>query len=606
MAEHILVTLAGLLAAGFLCQWLAWRMRLPAILPLLLTGLLLGPGLGLLKPDTLLGDILFPAVSLAVAVILFEGSVNLRFSELAGIGRAVRGLISYGALIALVSLAIAAHYIGGLGWQLSFLFGAVTCVTGPTVVQPLLRTVRPNERVSNLLRWEGIIIDPVGALLAVLVYEAIISSEEGHSLLVFATTIGCGVLVGGLFAALSAFLLRRHYIPEFLQSYATLAMVVAAFALSNTLTSESGLLAVTVMGIALGNVRDIHMDDILYFKENLSTVLVSLLFIVLAARMAWPLPDGVLTAGLLLYLAAQFVIRPLSVGIATLGSQLNWRERLLASWISPRGVVAAAVSALFALRLVDRDMAGAEALVPLVFLLILATVIVQSATSRALAVALGVADPEPHGILVFGNGRVALVLAQALAEQDIKVLLVGSDWNMIREARMQGIPTYYGNPTSQHADHHLDLTGIGRLLAMSTHREQNSLACVHYRQEFGRDKVYRLRDLTPQQNDDRASLADSLLAPPLFSDEMTHDRMLEMLEQGWRIQSTRLTNTFGWNEFIDHHGETSILLFAVTDKGDARIASGKRAIELKAGWTVAALIPPKVGSHPVQTAASAG
>lgn len=593
MSEHVLVMLAAMLAAGFLCQWLAWRIRLPAILPLLLIGLLLGPALGWLDPDALLGDILFPAVSIAVAIILFEGSVNLRFTELAGIGHAVRGLVSYGALIALLLLAVAAHYIGGLGWELSFLFGAVTCVTGPTVVQPLLRTVRPNQRVSNLLRWEGIIIDPIGALLAVLVYEAIISREEGHSLWVFATTIGCGALIGGLFAAITAFLLRRHYIPEFLQSYGTLAMVVAAFALSNSLTAESGLLAVTVMGIVLGNVRDIHMDDILDFKENLSTVLVSVLFIVLAARMPWPLPDGVLLAGLLLYLVAQFVIRPVSVGVATLGSQLNWRERLLACWISPRGVVAAAVSALFALRLADRGIAGAELLVPLVFLLILCTVIVQSASSRAMAVALDVAEPEPNGILVFGSDRLALVLSEALVEQEVQVLLASDEWNIIRAARMQGIPTYYGNPTSQHADRHLDLTGIGRLLAMSTHREQNSLACLHYRQEFGRDRVYRLRNLTPEQNHERNSLAGSLLAPPLFADDMTHDRMLKMLANGWSIKSTQLTDSFDWDGFTTEHGSSSIMLFAIGDKGMLRIASTKRTLEPKAGWTVTALVPPE-------------
>ncbi len=584
--------LAAILALGFLAQWFAWRVRLPAILFLLLIGLVLGPVLGVLRPDDLVGDLLFPIVSLSVAVILFEGSVNLRFSELAEIGHAVRGMISYGALVALLALALAAHWIAGLGWELSFLFGALACVTGPTVVAPMLRTVRPNRKVSNLLRWEGILIDPLGALFAVLVYEAIVSREQGHSLWVFASTVGCGVASGVGAALILGFLLRRQYIPEYLQSYATLALVLGAFATSNALTAESGLLTVTCMGIMLGNMRGVHIDDILDFKEHLSTLLVSLLFIILAARLQWPLPEGMLLAGLLIYLVSQVVIRPLSVAIATLGSTLDWRERALAAWIAPRGIVAAAVSALFALKLEELGMAGADTLVPLVFILIIATVIVQSATARPLARVLRVAAPDPTGVLVFGANPVAFAVASALKEQGVQVLVADDDWNGIRRARMQGLPTYFGNPTSQHANRHIDLTGIGRLLAMSTHREMNTLACLHYRQEFGRERVYRLRSVAPAESNDRAVLASPLLAPPLFADDMTHARFNELLERGWRIKSTTLTETFDWQRFVEQHGHDACLLFAKTDKDVLRIASIKRALEPRPGWSVTALVPP--------------
>ena len=592
MTIELGLMLAGMLMIGFLAQWLAWRVRLPAILFLLLAGIILGPATGVLNPDKLLGDLLFPIVSLAVALILFEGSLTLRFNELPGIGNAVRGLVSYGAVAALLLLALAAHLVAGLSWPIALLFGALACVTGPTVIAPMLRTLRPNARIANTLRWEGIVIDPLGALFAVLIFEAIVSRQEGHTIGIFVATIGCGAVTGALSAWLTGFLLRRQLIPEYLQNYAVLAAVLLAFSVSNVITHESGLLAVTIMGIALGNMRGVHIDDILDFKESLTTVLVSVLFILLAARLHWPLPDGMLGAGIALFAIAQLVVRPLTVLLSSLGSALSWRERALIGWVAPRGIVAASVSALFALRLNALGVAGAGALVPLVFILIIGTVVLQSATARPLAKWLKVAEPEPRGLLIFGSDEVARAIGKALDEAGFRVMLADDDWDGIRQARMDGLPTFFGNPASPHAERHLDLTGIGRLLAVSTHRERNSLACVHYRQEFGRDKVYRLRNLTPQESTDRAALSGTLLAPPLFDEEMTHGRFAEMLEQGWRIKSTKLSTTFDWPHFIEQHGSNTVLMFGVEEKGALRVASTKRELEPKPGWTVIALVPP--------------
>lgn len=585
--------LTAMLGIGFLAQWLAWRIRVPAILPLLLIGLVLGPLLGVVNPDELLGDLLFPAVSLSVAIILFEGSVNLRFAELGGIGHTVRRLVSYGAVVAVLGLAAAAHWLAGLSWPLAFLFGALTCVTGPTVVNPMLRTVRPNAKVSNLLRWEGIVIDPIGALLAVLIYEIILSKGfQGHSIWMFLLTTCSGIAIGVAGAMLLVALLKRQFIPEYLQSYATLALVLAAFSLSNAITHESGLLAVTVMGIVLGNNRNVHIDLITNFKEDLSILLVSMLFIILAARLQWPLPPGTLATGLLIYLAAQFVIRPLSVWVATLRSSLSIPERLLAAWISPRGIVAASVSALFALQLEAQGMPGADRLVPLVFILIIATVVVQSITAGPLARILGVREPEPRGVLIFGVNPVARAIADSLHKQEIPVLLAGDDWEGIRSARMQGLKTYFGNPTSQHADNYLDHTGLGRLLAMSTQREMNSLTSLHYRQEFGRDKVYRLRNLGADESSERASFANPLLAPALFGEEMTNSRFQKLLNEGWQIKTTTLTETYDWPKFVEAWGSELILLFLITDKGNLRMASSKRELDPKSGFAVTALVPP--------------
>ena len=590
MTLELGLMLSCMLGIGFLAQWLAWWVKLPAILFLLLAGILLGPVSGLMQPDKMLGPMLFPLVSLAVALILFEGSLTLRFHELPGIGRAVRGLVSYGAIAALLLLALTARLIAGVSWEIALLFGALTCVTGPTVIAPILRTLRPAPRIANTLRWEGIVVDPLGALFAVLIYEAIVSREQGHTAGIFLATVACGAVTGALAAWALAVLLRRQLVPEYLHNFAVLATVLLAFSASNTLTHESGLLAVTIMGIALGNIRGVHIDAILDFKENLTTLLVSSLFILLAARLRWPLPAGVLWAGIAIFLVAQFVVRPLTVMLASIGSSLSWRERALIGWVAPRGIVAASVSALFALRLQAFGLRGADALVPLVFILIVGTVVLQSATARPLARWLKVAEPEPRGVLVFGADAVARVIARALADAGIHTVLADDDWDGVRLARMEGLNTFYGNPASPHAERNLDLAGIGRLLALSLHRERNSLACVHYRREFGRDKVFRLRNLSPEENNDRAALAGNLLAPPLFDEAMTHARFAEMLAANWRITSTKLSATFGWPHFQEQH-VGAVLLFGLDEKGNLRVASATHTFEPKPGWTVLALVP---------------
>ncbi|HEX7381443.1 MAG TPA: sodium:proton antiporter [Nevskiaceae bacterium] len=599
------IALTLLLAVGFLAQWLAWHLRVPAILTLLLVGIVLGPVTGVFDPDRMLGDLLFPCISLAVAVILFEGSMTLRFSDLREVGNAVRGLVTYGALATVGLLALAAHHIAGLSWQLAFLFGALTCVTGPTVITPMLRTLRPNARVARTLRWEGIILDPLGALFAVLVFEALVSHQQGHTIAVFLYTLGTGIGIGLVVAWAMGWLLFRQLIPEYLQAYATLVVVLGAFSLANALADESGLLAVTTMGMVLGNMRRIHIDHIMDFKEHLSTLLVSMLFVILAARLQWPLPPGVLLGGVLVFLAAQFVVRPLSVTLATAGSELQWRERALVSWVSPRGIVAAAVSSLFALRLGAMGVRWADHLVPLVFILIIGTVVLQSITARRLAKWLKVADPDPTGVMIFGSDRVARTVAFALMQQKVHVLVADDDWDGIRRARMAGLQTFYGNPASQHAELHLDLTGIGRLLAMSTRRELNSLTCMQYRQVFGHEGVYHLRVLAPSQSADRDAFAGSIQSKALFENELTHTEFEKRLAEGWQIRATKITDAYGWPQYMADNASLAVPMFALDAGGSLHIASNKYPLEPKAGWLVLALGPPHLAHAPAAPAALA-
>lgn len=589
----IALQLALLVVLGFLAQWAAWRLRLPAILFLLLIGLVLGPATGWLRPDAALGPLLLPIVSLSVAVILFEGSLTLRFDQLKGVGVSVLRLVSIGALVSLFVLAAAAHWLAAMPWELALLFGALTCVTGPTVIVPMLRSVRPNARIANVLRWEGIIIDPLGALFAVLVFEAIVSRQQGHSLLVFGLTILSGVVAGTIGALALGQALRRQWLPEYLQSFGALALVLLTFSVANEFAHESGLLAVTIMGMILANRRDIAIEEILSFKEHLSTLLISALFILLAARLGWPLPPGTLFAGLAILAVAQFIARPLGVLASTLGGALAWRERALLAWIAPRGIVAAAVSALFALRLEQTGMAGAEQLVPLTFALIIGTVVLQSATSGWIARRLGVAEREPHGVLVVGANRVARTIAGSLAAQGVDVLVADDDWFDIRAARMDNLRTWYGDALSEQAERTLDLAGIGQLFAMSARRETNSLACVKYRVEFGRHRALRMRiiDLAPDGKGSREP-ASMLAAPRLFGDAVTLASLEDRLAQGWKIKSTRLTDAFGLDRFLATHGRDSLCLYGVDEAGAVHVVSSDHAPRFRSGWTLTALVPP--------------
>ncbi len=397
--------------------------------------------------------------------MLFEGSLTLHLDEWKEIGTVVRRMVTIGALVTWGVIALATHYLLDFTWEMALLFGTLTLVTGPTVIVPMLRVVRPNATIANILRWEGIVIDPIGAILAVVVYTFIAASDAGSgwtdSLLTFISVIGCGILFGLLGGQALGVALRRHWLPDYLHNLASLSVVLGVFVLSNTVMSESGLLAVTVMGLRMANMQGVDVRHILHFKENLSVLLISGLFVLLAARLDLPALLGLGPIALLVLVLIQFVARPLNVLIATAGSTLNWRERALLSWIAPRGIVAAAVSAIFAIRLQEAGHAQAGVLVPLTFLVIIGTVILQSATARPLARLLKVAEPVPTGFLIIGANPVARAIGTGLQNAGVEVLLTDSSWENTRAARMDNLPTYFGNPASQHAEAHLDLIGLG-------------------------------------------------------------------------------------------------------------------------------------------------
>ncbi|MDS4059879.1 MAG: sodium:proton antiporter [Candidatus Contendobacter sp.] len=592
MRDPIPLTLATILLAGVSAQWLAWWLRLPAILPLLVVGLIAGPVTGWLDPDALFGSLLFPMVSLGVAVILFEGALTLRFAEIRGQAQVVRNLVSFGALVNWLLIALAARLCAGLPWSLALLFGALVTVTGPTVVAPLLRTVRPEREIANILRWESILIDPIGALLAVLVFEFTVSEQHQHTLLMFGVTVIAGTLLGLAGAWLLATLLRRQWLPDYLHRVASLALVLGVFALSNALAAESGLLAVTVMGVRLANSRDLAMDDILDFKEILTLLLISVLFIVLAARIDPGAFAGMGWSAIGVLLAVFCIARPAAVWLATVGSKLDWRRKVVLAWIAPRGIVAAAVSALFALQLERLGYVQARTLAALTFLVIVVSVILQSLTAKTVVRRLGVAAPPPRGVLIVGGNSVARAVAQTLCERDIPVILADTTWENVRAARMAGIPVYHGNILSEHADTYLDLTGIGTLLAMSRWPERNTLASLYYRPLFGADRVYTLRLDEERDDKNRARMMPSYRIPRLFGEQITLTCLQEGLDQGYTLRATPLTVNFDLAAFRDKWGDLAIPLFALDPKGILRVFSTGESPQPSPGWTLISLTPP--------------
>ncbi|MBI4520684.1 MAG: cation:proton antiporter, partial [Gemmatimonadetes bacterium] len=336
MTELEVLALAVILVLGIGAQWLAWRFHLPSILLLLVLGFLAGPLTGFLDPDRLFGPLLLPLVSVSVAIILFEGGLGLRFSELRGVGRVVRNLVSVGVLVTWAATTVAAYLLLGLTLDLALLLGAILVVTGPTVIIPLLRHVRPAGRVGAIARWEGIVNDPIGAILAVLVFEAIFAGGFGaattRTLLGVLNAAVAGVGTGIAGAAVLILVIRRHLMPDFLLNPAALTTLLAVVAVSDGFQAQSGLLAATVMGIALANQRLANVAHIAHFKESLRVLLLGGLFVVLGARLQ-PTDLLFIDASSVLFVAIlMLAVRPLAVAISTRRSPLTRSERLFLVW----------------------------------------------------------------------------------------------------------------------------------------------------------------------------------------------------------------------------------------------------------------------------------
>lgn len=596
----MLFQLAAIVLLGVGAQWAAWRLKLPAILILLLVGFLAGPvpdWFGyqrLIDPDNLFHDLLLPIVSMSVAVILFEGGLSLELRDITSAGHVIRNLVTVGACVTWAVGAVAARFVVGLSWPLSVLLGEILVVTGPTVIGPLLRYVKPTGRTGPILKWEGIVIDPIGAMLAVLVFEALPNENLQDMTSVVLMGSLKTILIGGAIGLAGAFVtmlsLERFWLPDFLHNPGILMLVLAAFAFSNEIQPESGLFAVTAMGIALANQRRVTVTHVVEFKENLTVLLVSSLFVILASRLS---VDQIRAAGLRgagFTLVMVLVARPLSVLVSTVGSDLNWRERAFLSWMAPRGIVAAAVASVFALRLQRAGYEGADLLVPVAFTTIIGTVSIYGLTAGWLARRLGLSFPNT-GFLIAGANPLARAIGSALRSERQGLLLVDSNNAMVRAARLAGLPVVLASVLSRYIQERIDLSGIGRLMALTPNEEANSLAAVQFTRLFGRDQIYQLAN-DVHENGRKQKVDPHLSGRILFGSSMTFQHLESLLDGGATVKRTPITAEFTYAHFCELYGNNAIPLFLVDETGQVSPVTTDVSLDPKAGQALISLVSP--------------
>ncbi len=529
-----MLELAGIIISGILAQWFGWKLKLPAILPLIIIGLLVGPISTIYTVDNskLIEPIwngtkgLFPDqglyyfVSLAISIILFEGGLTLKVNEILDVGSVILKLITVAVVITFFGAGIATHYIIGLSWEMSFLFSSLIIVTGPTVIAPILRNIPLKKDISVILKWEGILIDPIGALVAVLVFEFILVDHQSGftqiALMEFGKIILFGASFGFTFAHGLAYAIKRKIIPHYLLNVFTLATVLGVFVLSDSFAHESGLLAVVVMGLVLGNTDLPNLKELLYFKESLSVLLISILFILLGANTN--LDDLLLIANwnsVLLFFVVVFLVRPIGVFISSISSDLRFNEKLFISWVGPRGIVAAGIASLFGTRLVNKGEPGAEYITPLVFMIVLGTVLLNATTARLFAKMVGVFQKRSTGIIIIGASKISRLVALYLQNKGRFVVLVDTNQDNITTAKNLGIQAIEANIFNETLESHIELNSVGYLLALTGNDSINEKAISKYSEEYGEHGTLRM--MTEQEHNDKTKIPNT----GLFS--YTHD-----------------------------------------------------------------------------------
>ena len=596
MTEHF-IGLSAVVVLGIFAQWLAWSLRLPSILLLLVFGVIAGPITGLINPDHLFGNLLFPLVSLSVAVILYEGGLTLRFKELPKIGGAVFSLISVGMLVTWFIATYAAYTVLKLDFSLAVLLGAILTVSGPTVITPLLRHVRPKIPLGSILKWEGILIDPIGAILAVLVFEAIVSGKfhSAPTVILYGTfqTLLIGFVLGLIGAYLMIVLLKNFWVPDYLQNPVSLMILVAVFTLSNVLHNESGLLAVTIMGIVLANWTSVTVQHILEFKENLRVLLISSLFIILAARLRpEDLPPLNLASFAFLGILILFA-RPATVMVSTALTRFNFKEKLFLAWVAPRGIVAAAVSSLFALELAHIGFEGAEKLVSYTFFVIIGTVAIYGLSASKVAELLGVKQQKPQGILIVGAHLFARAISKELNEQGYKTLMVDANVSNVLDARLEGLRSFHGNILGEHILDELELDGIGKMLALTPNDDANALAALHSADLFGRSEVYQLRPTDVASDGGDTERPQHLRGRLLFSEMADYPFLEYQMAKGAQVKTTEFTDQFNFDDFQSKHGEQAIPLFLIGQDGALTVCTEESSFRPRRGRKLIYLLSRK-------------
>lgn len=584
-----MLELGGIIILGILAQWFAWKFKIPAILPLILIGLLVGPiaaeflsddGTKWIEPiwngkeGLFPGESLFYFVSLAISIILFEGGLTLKMSEIKNVGPVITKLITLGSLVTFFGAALAAYFIFNLSWQISYLFSALIIVTGPTVITPILRNIPLKKDVSTVLKWEGILIDPIGALVAVLVFEFISVDAGGEftktALIEFGKIVLFGFTFGFTFAHALNFIINKKWVPHYLLNVFALAAVLGVFVLSDAFAHESGLLSVVVMGMVLGNSNSPYLKELLYFKESLSVLLISILFILLAANIN--IEDLLLIYNwktAILFAVVVFVIRPIGVFLSTRGSSLKLNEKVFISWVGPRGIVAAGIASLFGLKLAKNGVEGAEYITPLVFMIVLGTVLLNATTARFFAKIIGVFLIKSEGVLILGASKVSRLLGHYLEINGRHVVLIDSNESNIEKAKELGLEAISTNIYSDTLMDNIELSDVGYLMALTGNPDINKYAINKFSKQFGENGTFRL--VTTKEMLDNSNTPKE----GLFSHKDDFNRLSELTRKHPSIQEIDLEDKTHYEKLItiSNNDEDIIPLFVKDNEGELHIIS---------------------------------
>ena len=582
--------------AGVGAQWLAWRLRLPAIVLMLAAGLVLGPVTGLMVPRRDIGPLIGPMVSLAVSVILFEGGLTLNFHKLADARPAVRRLVYIGAPLGWLLSTLALMWIGGLSWQSSLVFGGIMIVTGPTVIAPLLRQAKLVTRPGQVLQWEGIVNDPIGALAAALALQIVVVANAGlfwgQALARVVPGVVAAVVIGAAvgWGVVQAF--RRHLVPEYMKVPVLFVTVVGAFALSDSILHESGLLAVTVMGLIVANANLASYTELYRFKEHATILLVSGVFIILAAGVDFAVLSQLSLRAALLVAAVILIVRPATVLLSLWGTNLPTRERLLIAFTGPRGVVLVAVSGIFAERLVAEGVPDGALVAPLAFVLVLATVLLHGFTLAPLARRLGLTSGDTPGVMIVGGSPFATGLAQALKKAEIEVLVSDPNRDHLRSARTAGVPTYYGDVLGEAAEMNVEFLAYSYILVASDNDAYNTLVATDLAPDFGREAIWQVA----REKDDRPRHSlPSQLGGREFADGRTLADLNAMLADGWVFRTTRLSGEYSLDDW--RAARPGAVPLVTLDGSRLSLVADSDEMSHRPGLQIISLIPPELAAR---------
>ncbi|MBU5465990.1 cation:proton antiporter [Virgibacillus sp. MSJ-26] len=587
------IMLIGILGIG--SQWVAWRYRMPAIVIMSATGLLVGPILGLINPEQSFGDLYDPIISIAVAIILFEGSLSLNFKELRGLGKPLVRISTIGAFIAWILGSLTAHYIAGLAWATAFVIGGLFIVTGPTVIMPLLRQSKLKPRPAKILKWEGIVVDPIGALLAVFAFEIItfLTANEPDAMRllmffgvsIFSAALGwlCGRGIGWMF--------ETGHVPEFLKSPAVFTVVILCFTIPDEIIQSTGLLSVTAMGITLANMGISSVADMRHFKENISILLISAIFIMLTASLKIETILQIFSPNIIGYvLLMMFAVRPLSIFLSTIGTNLSLNEKVLVGWIAPRGIVALTVSGYFATILAEEGYQGASILTTLTFALVIFTVVAHGFSIRGLAKKLNLSMEGKPGTLIVGSNIFTVQLAKSLDKAKAPVIIVDNNWERLRIAREAGVPFYHGDMLSEQTEYNLDTIPYEYLIAATDSNSYNALVCTTFMPEYGRANVFKI---SPFDDDGKPKdMVSQVGGRILFDKRFTMEDLTDKIRQKYIFRQTTITEQFSYARYVEEKDNSTVFLYLIKPSGQIKFYSEEMRTVPGAGDRIVSLTPP--------------